>query len=354
MTSHSSILATHSQQWEMLQRARSRGRLPHTLLFVGPPGVGKQTFALRFCQSLMCQNTTEENSEPCGECASCRQIVSSNHPDLHQIRLPDGKHELPIDLFIGPPERRGKEGLCHDLSLSPAASDYRVGLINDALALNEASANSLLKTLEEPPSYAIIILLCDDIEQILPTIRSRCQTIWFLPLENQAIAEISQQQGWSDQTKTIPILAERFQGNLDLIRNSLTGEVSEPVSTECFYRFPFPVSAVQATWDESLKSVAGTSAQRELCLQWLVTGLRIWKECFRCYSQSQASSDPQIQKLLDSLAGYSDAGDLIAQMLERLWRAEEQLNRHLNAGLVMTSFADEIGWLQRQMHSGKR
>ncbi|MFT3772273.1 MAG: hypothetical protein QM820_43285 [Minicystis sp.] len=84
--------------------------------------------------------------------------------------------------MVGAPDRRGREGLCHDLSLRPMSANRKVAIIDDADRMNEESANALLKTLEEPPAGSILFLITPSIEPILPTIRSRCQPIRFGPL----------------------------------------------------------------------------------------------------------------------------------------------------------------------------
>jgi DNA polymerase III subunit delta' len=188
-------LLGHSPQIEMLQRAAARNRLAHAYLFLGPEGIGKRQVARGLAQALFCTNRPDSSLNACGKCPSCRQVLSGSHPDLFEIGLPDGKRELPIDLLVGPKERRGREGLCHDLSLRPMAGDRRVAIIDDAHTMNDESANALLKTLEEPPEGSVMMLISPELEPILPTIRSRCQPLWFSPLSADVIESILCDEG---------------------------------------------------------------------------------------------------------------------------------------------------------------
>ncbi len=126
---------------------------------------------------------------------SCKQVQAGSHPDLLVVERPEGKQELPIDLLIGAPDKRGREGLCHDLALRPMSASRRVAIIDDAHTMNDASANALLKTLEEPPSGSILFLTAPESASILSTIRSRCQPILFSPLSPENLTELLIEQG---------------------------------------------------------------------------------------------------------------------------------------------------------------
>lgn len=188
-------LLGQSRQIEMIQRAAARNRLAHAYLFLGPEGIGKRQVARGLAESLFCTSRSGTTLSACGTCASCRQVQSGSHPDLFEIGCPEGKRELPIDLLVGAKERRGREGLCHDLAMRPMAGDRRVAIIDDAHTMNDESANALLKTLEEPPIGSVLMLLSPELEPILPTIRSRCQPLWFSPLSPEIVEGILRKEG---------------------------------------------------------------------------------------------------------------------------------------------------------------
>lgn len=177
----------HEIQQQMFLRALQRGRLGHAYLFSGPRGIGKRTFAEFLARRLLCQQAAAESLTPCDECPGCRQVLSGTHPDLFRIALPEGKSELPIEVFVGTTEKRGRSGLCHDLSLTPMHGGYRIALIDDADKMNVASANALLKTLEEPGPNSLLFLIATDADQVINTIRSRCQLIYFNPLSDHEL-----------------------------------------------------------------------------------------------------------------------------------------------------------------------
>lgn len=208
-------LQGHDQQVEYLRRSLRRGRLASTFLFVGPAGIGKFTFAKRFAQGLLCETNRETELNPCRHCDACQQIDADSHPDLLQVHKPADRSSIPLESFVGPRDNRMREGFCHDIRLKPFSGKRRVGLINDADFLNEEGANSLLKTLEEPPPRAVIILIGTSLQRQLPTIRSRCQVLRFTPLADEFIAKHVLEQEWIDSETQAADLAAIADGSLD-------------------------------------------------------------------------------------------------------------------------------------------
>src|SRR5437763_1729385 len=96
----------HDAVVENFRRALARGRLASTFLFVGPAGIGKKAFALKLAQGLLCERVSEERLEPCGECASCRQVLSRSHPDVESLAKPADKAFIPVELLIGDADHR--------------------------------------------------------------------------------------------------------------------------------------------------------------------------------------------------------------------------------------------------------
>jgi len=185
----------HTDVREALARAWSRGRLAQAYLFIGLEGVGKRLFARKLAQCLLCRAPRTSELDACGECAGCRPFLAGAHPDFHFIDRDPGKKELTVDKFIGNREQRGKAGLCYDFSLCPLPDGRKVGIVNDADALNDEAANALLKTLEEPPEGAVLILIAANMDALLPTIRSRCQPVRFGPLSENDLGALIETQG---------------------------------------------------------------------------------------------------------------------------------------------------------------
>jgi DNA polymerase-3 subunit delta' len=200
---------------EHFRRTLEAGRLASTYLFVGPPGVGKKRFALELAHCLLCTQNPEARLEPCGNCESCRMFTAGNHPDLDVVGLPKDKSALPIELFIGDKEHRNQEGLCHRLGMRPFFGRRKVAIVDDADHFSIPSANCLLKTLEEPPASAILILIGTSPSRQLPTIRSRSQVVRFQPLSTESVANILVESGSLADRGLAQRAAELSEGSVE-------------------------------------------------------------------------------------------------------------------------------------------
>jgi DNA polymerase-3 subunit delta' len=178
----------HDEVVERFRRAVSRDRLASTFLFIGPEGIGKRTFALKLAQTLVCDRSAE--FEACGECPGCLLAMADSHPDIVRVAKPRDKNVIPLELFIGSRERRMREGLCHQISLTPYSGKRKVAIIDDADYLGNEGANCLLKTLEEPPGRSLVILIGTSVQRQLPTILSRCQVVHFSALEDEQVRRL--------------------------------------------------------------------------------------------------------------------------------------------------------------------
>lgn len=153
----------------LLQRAVAEGRIAQGLILAGPRGVGKHKFALALAQALNCERPIE--GDGCGACISCRKIAAQEHADVHTI-APEGQ-------FIKIEQVRE---LSREAQFRPFEGRRRVYIIDDAHRLREEAANSILKTLEEPPETSLPVLVTSKPYALLDTIRSRCQMLSFGPL----------------------------------------------------------------------------------------------------------------------------------------------------------------------------
>lgn len=185
----------HDAVVERFRRSLVSGRLASSYLFLGPSGIGKRAFALKLAKALLCTNSAESDLNPCDQCDSCRLFDSETHPDIDVVGLLPGKKFLAIDQFLGADERRHREGLCHNIGLRPMMGQRRVAIIDDADYLNTESANCLLKTLEEPPPGAVLILIGTNRSRQLPTILSRSQVVQFEPLKDDFACQLLLDQG---------------------------------------------------------------------------------------------------------------------------------------------------------------
>jgi len=210
-------LAGNARVKEVLKRMLESGRLPGALLFAGEEGVGKRLFALEVARALNCR--TPRNNEACGECPACKrtgkinyperddtdewnQIIWTDHPDVGVIVAP--KRVLRVE------QMRQIE---KEANFRPFEGKARVFLIDEADKLNDASANALLKVLEEPPRTSHLILITARPAMLLPTILSRCQMIRFAPLSPDEIETHLTKNKLVD-TKTARIRARAAGGSM--------------------------------------------------------------------------------------------------------------------------------------------
>jgi DNA polymerase-3 subunit delta' len=172
---------------EILRRAVDQGRLPHALIFAGPAGVGKCTLASLLAQHLNCLHP--ENGEACQSCNSCRKILNDAHPDV-RIISPDGAY-IKIDQL---------RALIDEIAYQPFEGRYRVAILDGADQMRVEAANCLLKTLEEPASRSILILVTTKPYLLLRTIRSRSRMLQFGLIDEAAIeAHLVNQAGRSPE-----------------------------------------------------------------------------------------------------------------------------------------------------------
>jgi len=172
---------------DQLRRAYRTDRLPHGLIFAGPDGVGKATTAGFLSQLFLCEKP--EGDEPCGSCTGCQSFIAGGHPDYHiitkeLIRYHDktGKSKgIDLSIHVIRPE------VVEKASRKSSMGRGKVFIIEQAELMNPPAQNALLKTLEEPAGRTLLILITDQIGQILPTVRSRCQTIRFGQLSQATV-----------------------------------------------------------------------------------------------------------------------------------------------------------------------
>ncbi len=189
----------------LLAHARA-GRPAQAYLMVGPPAIGKRLLARLTAQALLC---TAEPAvrRPCGECRACRLVRQDGHPDCHWILEP-----LRVDAV------RDLRSL---LSLAPAEAAWRLAILADLDQATTAALNALLKTLEEPPPHAVLLLTAADLDAVLPTVRSRCHIIRLRPLARALVVRCLV-EGWGADAEQAELLARLSGGRLGWAVTALT------------------------------------------------------------------------------------------------------------------------------------
>ena len=163
------LLPWHTRQWQRFSAMWGVSRVPHALLLSGQSETGKNVFALRLAQALLCEDK-QRTDQPCGNCRGCRLFAAGNHPDLISVSADGTAKEIVVDAI---------RDLISRANLSRHYAHYKVAIVSPADAMNRAAANSFLKTLEEPTGSTVFVLVSDHKASLPPTIKSRCQSIDF-------------------------------------------------------------------------------------------------------------------------------------------------------------------------------
>ncbi len=163
----------HEKIKDYFRNAVRTGKISHAYILEGEKGSGKKSLADAFAQLLMCE---EKGEEPCGVCTSCMQIQSGNHPDVIHVR-PE-KTRYSVDEI---------RKLVSDIYIKPYSSQYKIYIIEEAGTMNDAAQNAFLKTVEEPPEYAVILLLAENKGTFLQTVLSRCVKLSLRPVPTEEV-----------------------------------------------------------------------------------------------------------------------------------------------------------------------
>lgn len=350
----------------VLRNAIRRGRVAHAYLFRGPEGVGKSTAAQLFAQTLVCERA---EGEPCGECRSCQLSAQGNHPDvrlitfelddkgrtkteisIHQIRQdPDGPHQTPRPLV-------------QDAVLRPLLGKRKVYIVDPAHRMSQAAANAMLKVLEEPPPYAVLILVSSQPAALLPTVLSRCQQVTFqlagsaaleehlhsldlAPAEAASLAALSGGRvGWAVSASRRPELLEVRRNLLDLCA-SLPGmtlpqslRLAEEIREQAV-RFA-EAQEEETDEEEGPAAEAAGSADRTLraALPWCLEVMALWfRDCLAAAQGGDLVNPDYAEAIQNSLSARSQAANQAA--VEALLAARQEIQHNANLDLTLETVA---------------
>lgn len=317
----------HEEAKDCLQRTLLRGRLASTYLFVGPEGIGKRFFAERLAAALLCTGDRPDEITACGVCHSCQMTAGGTHPDLLRVKRPEGKTTLPVDLFLGPADRRNREGLCHEIALKPLVADRRVAVIDDVDDFSVETANCLLKTLEEPPPRSLLILVGTSLSRQLPTIRSRSQVVRFTPLSDAQVAEVLTLEPHAMSPEEASRLATEAGGSVSRALSLSAGSLDEAtvMLRKCLEAERLDGARLTKILEEESKAVATEPRIRRRALrELLATTITVFH-----------------RRLAESAEGSVPA-DRILEQLEACLDAEAALARNANQSAVVQVLAQRV------------
>src|SRR5512138_1763400 len=304
---------------DMLKKHVADDATRHAYLFAGPPGLGRRTLALRFAQALNCQ-TPRAPGIPCGECRDCKQIASMQHADMTVVQADSEGGTLKVDQI-----REARRVL----TLKPYQAKHRVALFLRFQEANDNAANALLKTLEEAPSYAVLILTADNPEQLLSTIVSRCEVLRLRPLEIEKVKrELESRRVESSQSKLIAhISGGRFGYALRLMEDpSMLEKRAE--------RLNDLQNLISASRVEKFVYADKLSGDKESMRQAILVWLSYWRDVMLRTAQAGTpliNVDRNVE--IEDLAGKLDLS-IARSVVSGLEDVLEKMDRNVNSKLL--------------------
>ncbi len=205
-----------------LRKAITSHKVSHAYIMTGEAGMGRKSLANAFALSLLCERG---GADPCMKCHACKQVMSGNHPDLIYVT-----HEKPGSIGVDDIRRQINDTIC----VRPYSSYFKVYIVDEAEKMTVQAQNALLKTIEEPPSYAVIILLTTNQEAFLPTILSRCVQLKLKPLKDSVVKEyLTESLGVKEQEADV--YAAFARGNLGKAIHLASSEDFKLIHSEMLY-----------------------------------------------------------------------------------------------------------------------
>jgi DNA polymerase-3 subunit delta' len=314
----------HDRIVEVLQRSLRSGKTAHSYLFEGIPGSGRKKTALTLIQALFC---TAIADDACGVCSSCRKIDGGNHPDIHLISpLPD-KRDISIEQL---------REMQHVLSLRPYEAPRKVCIIEPAERMSVSAANSLLKTLEEPPGNALIILLTENAGILLSTVRSRCQLIRFAPLSPEHVQTLLERNGMAAETAALvaPMSGGSLKKALELDNEALSAR-REAVLTRISQ---MNIGKVATVFDAAEE----LSGNRDATLEMLDMMLSFFRDAVHLGAGNGDIVNRSARGAIESIATRRSFPRNLA-LLERIYETRRDVQRNANPKLALDHLFMFIG-----------
>ena len=329
-------LLGHETAIQFLQIHSQPENLRHAYLITGAEGVGRETLALAFVKSLNCLNPPSKGNF-CGECQPCRQIEAQAFPDLSILRVAEGARELKIEQI---------RTMQQSLSLAPYQSKYRVVLIPDFQRATMGASNALLKSLEEPPSRAILILTADARESLLETIASRCEVVRLRPMRINDLAKELQEKHALSEAESRKLaqlsggrvgMAMHYLRDEDLLEkyHNALDQLEEILAMNLRSRIKYV---------EKLQRSKGQA--RETYSFLIATWLTFWRDVLIC---SEAGEVPLVNLEKEELIRHTAAGlDLqrVAGILQRHEEALTMLDQYVNSRLILENLLLNLPYLE--------
>jgi len=317
-------LVGHEWAVDMLKKHVVNGTTRHAYLFAGAPGLGRRSLALRFAQALNCQ-TPVDKGIPCGQCRNCKQIEAMQHPDLNVVQADSEGGTLKVDQI---------REVRRTLTFKPYQSKYRVAIFLRFQEANDNAANALLKTLEEAPSYAVLILTADNPEQLLPTIVSRCEVLRLRPLKIEEVKQDLEKKGIERDRANL--IAHISGGRPGYARQLIE---SESLLEEREERLNDMQSLIAASRVEKFAYADKLARDKDSMRQAILIWLSYWRDVMLRTAQAETPLVNRDRKVeIEDLAGRLDlsaARGVVSQLENTLQKMEGNVNSRLLAEVLL-------------------
>ena len=303
----------HEQIIKHMQNAIRQKKISHAYLLCGESGSGKRLVAEAFAKAVLCE---EGGIEACGKCKSCKQAESGNHPDIRVV--------VREKATLGVKEIR--EQVTADVQIKPYSSEYKIYLIDEAEKMTEEAQNALLKTIEEPPEYAVFLLMAERQELLLSTVLSRCVLLPFYPVATGKIKQFLMEE------KRVPDYladcAATFSGGL-------VGRAVQYAESEAFTEQREEVLHLvkyvdEMTMAEVMENVKLFAAKKESAAEYLDMIL-LWYRDVLMYKATKDVNALMFANELEAVA--AQAGKRSFENLQGIVEALEQVKQRLKSNV---------------------
>lgn len=306
---------------EYLQNAISQKKIAHAYIIQGERFSGKEFITKVFAAALQCE---KQGTETCGECRSCKQVQSGNQPDIIYLR-----HERPNS--IGVEDVRSQ--INSDIAIMPYSSPYKIYIINEGEMLTDQAQNALLKTLEEPPAYAVLIILTTNLEALLPTILSRCVVLHMKPVQDGLVKEYLKKELMIPDYKA-DICVAFARGNIGRAKQLASSEDFENIRNEAL---SLVKNIRNMELHEVMAAVRKIGEYHQMNINEYLDVISIWYRDVLLFKATNDTNHLIFREEIQYIRKAADksAYEGIENILKALESAKSRLHANVNFDLVM-------------------
>ncbi len=312
---------------EHLNNALLTKKISHAYILNGEKSSGKEFIANIFAMALQCE---VNETEPCQECHSCKQALSKNHPDI--IKL---VHEKPNT--IGVDDIRSQ--INNDVAIKPYKGKYKIYIVNETEKMTAQAQNAILKTLEEPPEYAVILLLTTNLNTLLPTILSRCVTLNMKPVSNELMRKYLMQELQVPDYKA-DICVAFARGNVGKAKILASSEEFENVKSEALSLLKY----IQDMEIHEIISAIKKITEYKLDVNDYLDIMWIWYRDVLMFKATKDANNLIFKEDIQAIRNVTKRSSYegIEKVISALEKAKNRLNANVNFDLTMELLLLEI------------